>query len=97
MAGRTKKTTARKPSTRKTPTKKPVADAVEKELKTDKPEANAKEPGKEPAELVQALDPKAFQMVMQIIDRADIKGSDAGAIINLRRELVRVANVKVRQ
>lgn len=43
------------------------------------------------------LDKQAFQMVLNIIDASDIKGSDAGNIILLKQELARVAGLSAQQ
>lgn len=43
--------------------------------------------------LVEPLNPQAFQMAMQIIDRSDFKGADMASVLNLRRELARVARM----
>lgn len=78
------------PAKSRTPRKKsPVSKAVNKEVK----EPKTAEPEAEEV-LVRPLDPRAFQFVMQIIDQANIKGSDASNIVNLRMELARVANAK---
>lgn len=83
MAGTTqKKTTTRR---RKVPEKKVTAEAVG--------EAINEEAQGEPIKLVEPLDPQAFQMVMQVIDKADFKGSDMGNVLLLRRELARVSGI----
>lgn len=70
--------------TRKT-TKKPVAR---------KPKVN-KQPAQPEPVMVEAITPQAFKFVMELIDRADIKGADAGNVVLIRQELARVAGAQV--
>ena len=42
---------------------------------------------------LEPLTQDAFKMVLGIIDRSDVKGSDAGNIILLKQELARVAGL----
>jgi hypothetical protein len=81
----TRKKTAGRGPAKKTPAKGP---------------AQAKTPAKAPAEipvklstLVEPLAPQALQLVLGIIDNADIKGKDAQLVIGLKVELGRVAGV----
>ena len=84
---------------RKTPAKRPAkktAAVVPVQTKTP-----AKEPAKTPepaqeqlATMVEPLAPQAFQLVVNIIDSAPMKGSDAQIIIQLKMELARVAGVQ---
>jgi len=67
--------------------KKPVRTA-------SKARKEVAEPATEQSDMVAKLDPQAFQMVMQIIDKAPCTGADAGAILMLKRELGRVANAQ---
>ena len=63
--------------------------------------ATPKTPAKEPAKptdptagLVRPLAPNALKLVLDIIDNAPMKGSDAQLIIGLKIELGRVAGVQ---
>ena len=71
-------------SKRKTPVRKPAA--VKEVVEPQVPAAPA-------PQLVQVMQPAAFQMVMSIIDEASVKGSDAGNVIMLKQELARVAGM----
>lgn len=77
-------------------TSKPTAAksrVVSKKQEDKAPDTDNAEGGpSEPA--VRPLDPKAFQLVMSIIDNAQIRGADANNILQLRMELARVANVR---
>jgi len=42
---------------------------------------------------VEPLDKEAFRTVIQIIDRAEFKGSEAGNVIMLKKELARAAGM----
>lgn len=77
MAGNTKKTPAKKAVT---PKKSPVPEAVQKAMA-----------GEDAPKMVQAMHPDAFRLAVEIVNRADIKGSDAETIMLLKRELARVA------
>lgn len=63
---------------------------------TGKTGAEQAQEQQEPA-MVQAMQPQAFQMVMEIIDNATVKGSEAGNVILLKNELCRVAGMQPRQ
>ena len=55
--------------------------------------ANTKEKNETPAQvMVEPLSKDALRVTLQIIDNADVKGSDAGNIVLLKQELARVAN-----
>ena len=59
--------------------------------------ANTKEKNETPAQvMVEPLSKDALRVTLQIIDNADVKGSDAGNIVLLKQELARVANVQSR-
>ncbi len=65
--------------------------------------AKPKTPAKEPANptdptagLVKPLAPNALKLVLDLIDSAPMKGSDAQMIIGLKIELGRVAGVQQR-
>jgi hypothetical protein len=79
-----KKTPAKR-SARKPRAKKPAP----------KVDADAKkaEDNKRP-EMVAPLNREAFQMVMSIIQNANIKGADVENVIQLKMELMRVAGVR---
>lgn len=62
--------------------KKPVAKAVQEELEEKSDPA---------AGLVKPMHADAFRMAMAIINKADIKGGDAEAMVLLKRELARVS------
>ncbi len=80
-----KKTPAKGPA-KKTPAKAPVQP---------KTPAVAPAPPTDPtAGLVKPLAPNALKLVLDIIDNAPMKGSEAQLVIGLKIELGRVAGVK---
>lgn len=48
----------------------------------------------EPTVLVAQLSQNAFQLIMQIIDNANFKGSEAGQVLAVKLELARVAGLR---
>lgn len=90
-----KKTAGRTPGKKKTPAKVPAKKTPAKVPADTK--TPAIEPAKTPEKLstlVEPLAPQALQLVLGIIDSADIKGKDAQLIIGLKIELGRVAGVQ---
>jgi hypothetical protein len=83
VTNRTKKTPAKKTG-RKAPAKAPAKETAE-----STPEEDKRQP-------VEPLASDAFQMLMELIDNAPFKGKDAIAVLNLKREVVRVAGIEAR-
>lgn len=75
--------TTKKKVPAKMPAKKPVAKAVQEELEDKQPD---------PREgYVKPMHEDAYKMALTIINRADVKGGDAEAVVLLKRELARVS------
>lgn len=72
---------------------KDKASAKDKAAKTEEPKASKPTL----AGMVTPLDREALRLTIEIIDRSDIKGSDAQNILRLKRELMRAAGVDVTQ
>ena len=47
--------------------------------------------------LVEPLTQNALKLMLELINKADIKGADAALVVSLKIELARVANVRGRE
>ncbi len=79
---------------KKTPAKRPAKKTPAKPAQPKTPAAAPAKPTDPTAGLVRPLAPNALKLVMDIIDNAPMKGSEAQLVIGLKIELGRVAGVK---
>jgi hypothetical protein len=87
MATQNKKTPAKTPA-------KPRKDEAP-EAKTDAPEDGSSGQQPQAPRLVQPLRQESLKVLLQILDAAQITGSQARIILELRRELYMVAGVDI--